>query len=216
MTQVIGGFSYVTMNGISVNKDNIAICGRYVNNATIDDVILHSDYQAFYLASLQDCDVNIPSKFNADSSKIRVPNVVGDLYQWYEISYGIITGATSNIYTIVNPGTYYCVITRGACTIQTISQTVFRLVGISSDHIMEIYPNPAHDNLTIILSDDTNDQNLIVTIIDELGRTEQQENIISDGSGVIQININNNVVAGTYFINIKGNEINYSKTIIVE
>ena len=217
MEQMKGTGSYVTLEGISVLDDDIAICGRYPVTVTIGDEILNSDYVAFYAAGLQDCDINIATKSVPGTNKLKVPLVAGDTYQWYETTFGLIPGATNNIYKAVHPGTYYCLVTRGVCTIQSTNQIVLRMAHeLTGNNDILIYPNPAHDAITISIADDLENQSITISIIDLLGRTVQQENLTGTGNGEINLNLNSNVVNGTYFIHVSGIEINYSETFIVQ
>ncbi len=214
----IEGTGLTMVRGIGVINEQIAICGQFNGLLTFETDTLISDPYAFYLAAIQDCDITIKTKLNALGNKVSVPNTPGDTFQWYEVSTGIILGATSHSYTFIVPGTYYCLITRGACTIQSTNKIVMRLLDGNSisENEIEVFPNPAHDNLTIILPAAADDESFVVTITDITGRIIQQEKIRNDASGEIELVFNNNIFAGTYFLTVAGSSVNYSKSIVVQ
>jgi len=214
----VEGTGLTMVRGIGVINEQIAICGQFNGLLTFETDTLISDPYAFYLAAIQDCDITIKTKLNALGNKVSVPNTPGDTFQWYEVSTGIILGATSHSYTFIVPGTYYCLITRGACTIQSTNKIVMRLLDGNSisENEIEVFPNPAHDNLTIILPAAADDESFVVTITDITGRIIQQEKIRNDASGKIELVFNNNIFAGTYFLTVAGSSVNYSKSIVVQ
>lgn len=49
---------------------------------------------------------------DGDSIAISVPSVSGNTYEWFESTKGILNGSTSNSYSTIFEGDYYCVVTN--------------------------------------------------------------------------------------------------------
>ena len=72
--------------------------------------------------------------------------------QWYEVTTGIIPGATSQAYTPSVPGTYYDIVTLTGCSSDTSNAIHVVPNGIKSvniSHAVIIYPNPTKKSVTI-------------------------------------------------------------------
>ena len=73
--------------------------------------------------------------------------------QWY-YNNTAIPGATSQTFTIITNGDYYCIVTLGGCSSDT-SNTISTSVGVQENqkNIFAIYPNPVTDKMTVISSE---------------------------------------------------------------
>ncbi|MCW3120971.1 MAG: hypothetical protein JWQ38_463 [Flavipsychrobacter sp.] len=104
--------------------------------------------------------------------------------QWYELTLGLIPGATGQTYTPTKKGTYYVVTTTGGCSSDKSNQIFVVPVGIDKveqNDAITIYPNPANDGININgISTATNYRMLTVTgITISKGALQQGDNIIS-------------------------------------
>ncbi|MEO8147627.1 MAG: T9SS type A sorting domain-containing protein [Bacteroidia bacterium] len=90
-------------------------------------------------------------------------------YQWYEVTNGIIAGATNQYYVPTQAGNYYCSISDSIGCIAA-SNTIAITTGIgviSQNDLLILKPNPFSDNLTIIL---TQNKPVEINLYDVTGR----------------------------------------------
>ncbi|CAN5467329.1 hypothetical protein BH11BAC1_BH11BAC1_13560 [soil metagenome] len=95
--------------------------------------------------------------------------------QWYEAGIGIIAGATQNYFIPLHNGLYYVIATdvNGCSSINSdTTNFIYSLVNsVLSGTAIKIFPNPAHDDLTISLSKNMiSDGEINIILYDILGR----------------------------------------------
>ena len=117
----------------------------------------------------------------------------GQSYQWYELSGGLISGATNSYYVFTQPGSYYCLVNDSVGCVATSNIIVITALAENQNHenLNFIIPNPNNGSFTIelnmALSADAN-----LRIFDMQGRIvynsaikNQREKIDSDLSNEI-------------------------------
>ena len=138
-------------------------------------------------------------------------------YQWYKND-TLITGATSAHYTVTQNGNYTIVVANGNCN-DTSNVYNFHTIGInnlSMDNSVEVFPNPATNQITIQFTTATK-QNVVIEIKNELG---QRVKMI--GSKQLTIDKNEMIVniadlpAGVYFVQIQDQNNTINKKFIKE
>ncbi|MEI8202348.1 MAG: T9SS type A sorting domain-containing protein [Bacteroidota bacterium] len=78
--------------------------------------------------------------------------------QWYNQATGAISGATSQNFTVTANGSYYVIVTVGACSSDTSNIVTITNVGLESlrnNNSIKVYPNPVSNLLTIELNGNT-------------------------------------------------------------
>jgi len=80
---------------------------------------------------------------------------------------------------------------------------------------VQLFPNPANENATLTFTL-SGSKNLNISILDILGRTIYEKNKENYVEGMNTISLSTgNFEAGVYFVNIKGEEINITKSLII-
>jgi hypothetical protein len=115
--------------------------------------------------------------------------------QWYDEN-GLIPGATGQNYLALTPGTYYVIVTSGECT--SAPSNLIELITVATHQVQEdsgfsIYPNPAADELNIILEGNT--EKLLFDIVNSAGQTVQT-GLLQESAKLAITNLN----SGLYFI----------------
>ncbi len=96
--------------------------------------------------------------------------------QWYEVGVGAISGAVQNYFIPLHNGLYYVIVTDvNGCSSISSDTSNFNYVFIQTDFSkgnISIYPNPAHDVVTISFSGNVFSANeeLAITLYDVTGR----------------------------------------------
>lgn len=127
-------------------------------------------------------------------------NQSGATYQWLNCTtgYSIINGATNQTFTATTNGNYAVIITNGSCSDTSVCFTI-NSIGIAEyagDRGIQIYPNPATNQLTVI-----NENSLVkeITITNILGEYIYKSEIRNQKS---EINISA-LDIGMYFVTLK-------------
>ncbi|MBC8048400.1 MAG: T9SS type A sorting domain-containing protein, partial [Fimbriimonadaceae bacterium] len=124
-------------------------------------------------------------------------------FQWYKGPVAVI-GATSNTYTVTDPGKYYCIVSRAGCDRITEKVNVInscRTDEVSSTHSMEVYPNPSIDNFTVEYNS-YSDGNVMMRITDITGKIHLEENVyMFTGANTIDYSTNQ-LPSGVYLLSI--------------
>nr|MBP9190861.1 T9SS type A sorting domain-containing protein [Chitinophagales bacterium] len=129
-----------------------------------------------------------------------------------------IPGATSNTFVATVPGNYKCIVTTGLCTLTSNKIKLFLLVkeGDLIGKELQLFPNPAHDQFTIVFDQATSLENVEINITDITGRkiySAVNQNT-ADESLFIQLPVN--TVPGVYFVQVKADGINTTTSIVIE
>ncbi len=122
--------------------------------------------------------------------------------QWY-LNGNPITGATSQSYTATQNGNYTVVVTQNGCSSAPSSVVTVSGVGIegyTALGILKVYPNPANEQLNVVLIMNEN-SDIAIRLINTLGQTVYafQENNIQQMQKSIETT---NFSRGVYFIEI--------------
>jgi hypothetical protein len=95
------------------------------------------------------CTTCYTSVITLNGNIITSNSAVGN--QWYTSASGLIAGATQQNFTMQSNGDYYVMVTVNGCT-SAASNVISFATGIEKNDAFKgilIYPNPAHDKLTI-------------------------------------------------------------------
>lgn len=218
-----GPFDATTTTGIALNGSYLSVCGTYKNYLVYQGDTITADLNAFYLSSLQDCDVKVT--ITATSTFVNALNPVtlsaqnkpGYTFQWQRNNVNI-PGATSNTFVATVPGNYKCIVTTGMCTLTSNKIKLILLVkeGDLTSKELQLFPNPAHDQFTIVFDQATSLENAEINITDITGRqiySAVNQNT-TDESILIQLPVN--TVPGVYFVQVKADGINTTTSIVIE
>ena len=85
---------------------------------------------------------------------------------------------------------------------------------LTSEQIIKLYPNPNNGILFMDISSGQ-DHELTITVINQIGVVVKEEKISTCKNSNTQLDLNN-ISAGIYFINIKGDIINVTRKIVVQ
>ncbi|HYD21318.1 MAG TPA: T9SS type A sorting domain-containing protein, partial [Flavipsychrobacter sp.] len=129
-----------------------------------------------------------------DQAQLTTPSITGATYTWTRNG-TVITGS-SNTITVSTPGVYE-VYVSGGCPNASGPLYVYDCLGVGetmkADGI-EVYPNPAQDQLTI----KTTLNNYAITILNTLGQVT--ERMAGSGSAVLDVS---EYTPGVYYIHIQ-------------
>ena len=104
--------------------------------------------------------------------------------QWYEVGVGLIAGATQNYFVPDHNGSYYVIETdaNGCASISSDTTNFIYASVIPADHsgVVGIFPNPAHNVITISLSKDFfTDGDATVALYDVLGQQVMEKTFVA-------------------------------------
>ena len=129
--------------------------------------------------------------------------------QWFDLN-GIISGATSQDYTITASGSYYVVVTMLGCSSEHSDTITVIIPGIKNTawlQTIQIYPNPVLNELNIEF--EGNNKKINFEILNAFGQTVFKGNIID--KTIVQVS---NFAPGVYIIKFeKGNTFEFKKII---
>lgn len=139
-------------------------------------------------------------------------------YVWY-LDGVEIGGATIANYEATATGDYYCVITSAdGCVRTTATVTVINECreGDAANAAITVYPNPANDVLAINLTGMASNASANVSITDITGKVVYTTAIATgNGSVVANVNLDNNVVSGLYFVTAEVNGFTMKQQFVV-
>lgn len=139
-------------------------------------------------------------------------------YVWY-LDGVEIGGATIANYEATATGDYYCVITSAdGCVRTTATVTVINECreGDATNAAITVYPNPANDVLAINLTGMASNASANVSITDITGKVVYTTAIATgNGSVVANVNLDNNVVSGLYFVTAEVNGFTMKQQFVV-
>jgi hypothetical protein len=135
-------------------------------------------------------------------------------YQWINCDGNtIIAGETSNTFTPAESGEYAVILTQGACsgTSGCYSVTSSGIGDKEQNQDYMIYPNPAHDYVTIDMVDEHS--NMTIKVFDLTGNLLQKEEVARFTKTNLDIS---EFKAGLYMIHIHSDQVNSVARIIKE
>lgn len=123
-----------------------------------------------------------------------------DSYQWLDCdnSFAPLSGETNASFTASSVGNYAVEISNGGC-VDTSACIAINTIGISENDIaknVEVYPNPAHDRVSIDLGNTY--QNVNVVLTDLSGKRLKNDEL----NGVSKIDFEVDQPAGMYLLNL--------------
>ncbi|MBC8047587.1 MAG: PQQ-dependent sugar dehydrogenase [Fimbriimonadaceae bacterium] len=142
----------------------------------------------------------------------------GVSWQWY-LNGDVISGAIAQNYEATESGNYSVEITDANACVVLSDEINFTYVNISLPeyiHLIELYPNPANENIIIGISTSKLIDKIQLQISDATGKivyTEQIKNIVGDFEKNIALQ---NLAVGIYKISLSGNDMNWNKSFIVK
>jgi uncharacterized repeat protein (TIGR03803 family) len=117
--------------------------------------------------------------------------------QWFRND-AAIAGATSQAYTVADPGTYKLQVTVNGCTSPFSLPQVYVITGLEShEEMVSIYPNPAGEHLTIQLRGFESLRTVEIALVDMLGRTVQATQ--GEGGSEVRIDVRE-LQSGQYIV----------------
>lgn len=218
-----GPFDATTTTGLAINGSYLSVCGAFRNYLAYQGDTITADIDAFYLSSQQDCDVKInitaTSTFvNAlNPVTLTAPNKPGYTYQWQRNNANL-PGETSNTLVTTLTGNYKCIVTTGICAITSNKIKLNLLVkeGEFGGNELQIFPNPTHDQFTVTLEETISLENIEINITDLTGKKIYCDVNRNEGDQSLHLQLPNNIVSGLYLVQVKGQEINSTTSIIIE
>jgi hypothetical protein len=164
-TMPTGATGTSTASSITVNYGTSALSG----DVTVKATNACGDGDVSTLNVTVDTKPTTPVITNSGSNVLHSDATSGN--QWYDLN-GIITGATSQNYTVVANGSYHVIVSNATCASEpsnTIQITNTGIADIKTNSTINIYPNPAKNQINV-----TVDSKLIgstYTVKDQIGRT---------------------------------------------
>lgn len=202
----------LTVNYSSVSTDLISACDSilwldgniYTSNNNVATHILVNSVGCDSLISL-DLTINDVDETVSVSGSTITSNQVGASYNWLDCDagYAIIFGETSQSFTPSINGNYAVKVSEGSC-LDTSECTLIvdlRLDQISSFKDVYLYPNPSKNLVYLVL--DNYSEPIFIEIMNPLG--EILARYYFDNSEN-EIQINYDLPAGTYYLNISNQE----------
>ncbi|MEO8150840.1 MAG: T9SS type A sorting domain-containing protein [Bacteroidia bacterium] len=141
----------------------------------------------------------------------------GYSYQWYEVSSGLITGATNQYYYPTTPGGYFCVASNAIGCMST--SNVITITGIKQSSIsnwqLAIIPNP-NDGAFMLYEGNTAVGNHSIVITDYAGRKVWEEKFSHLGGELKKQISLQNLAKGIYSIELKTPAISHYQKLILQ
>ncbi|HRF75634.1 MAG TPA: T9SS type A sorting domain-containing protein [Chitinophagales bacterium] len=218
-----GPFDETAVHGISVLGSYLAVGGEFANYNVYQTDTVFADANAYFISSIQDCDVTIQISASSNLVSVAFPVTLstpikpGYSYQWQRNNVDI-PGATSNTYVTTLTGNYKVIVTAGVCEIASrrIKLNPHPRFGNIDDATIAVYPNPANENIYIQLPPSQVNTTFSLIISDLSGRTVYSENTTSDESGLMHVQLQNSISSGTYFIQLIGDNYSATTPIVIE
>ncbi|MBK8492883.1 MAG: T9SS type A sorting domain-containing protein [Saprospirales bacterium] len=188
---------YTFLDEFSCGDPVTSPTGNYTWTETgfYSDTIFNGDCIDVYFVSLA---VNpIDATVTQTSSYSLSANMAGAVYQWIDCSTGdAIPGATDRTFEAPVPGTYAVVVTVNACS-DTSACYNLEVNGVNSlvEAGLEVYPNPANDQVFIRLDDSYS--SFTVELIDANGRLVAGQNNAGDREVMLDVSA---LPGGVYFL----------------
>jgi PKD repeat protein len=122
-------------------------------------------------------------------------------YQW-QLNAADIPGATSQSYIVLQSGTYTVIIGDSNGCVNSASKEVLitGIDAVNDDAGITIYPNPANGRIIIQVSSMKNGEAIIISIMNVLGKTVMEENVIWNDHETLDVE---NLASGVYLLILK-------------
>ncbi len=125
---------------------------------------------------------NPPSIPTTPSIVLNLGTLISDAAtgnQWYELSTGIITGATNADFTPTESGNYFVIVTDGSCFSDSSNIVQITMVGVESNknnNAIMVYPNPVSNELFITAN---GNDNVGFEILNAMGRIVYKGSLVN-------------------------------------
>jgi len=218
-----GPFDKTWIHGLAANNSFVTVAGHMVGTNMFDGDTLTGDLDSYFISSLQDCDVKAQITTTAMAVNAANPATLtampmpGASYQWQRNNANI-PGATLNTYSAGLFGNYKCIVTYGACVLTSNRIHLSVLpprMGENDALTAQIFPNPNSGNFSIQLGTTEINGSLTITISDLTGRAIfYTTETLQDSS--ISIELPAGISAGTYYVQLSGENIYQILPVIIE
>jgi len=212
----------LTVNPVYAFTENHSICNGDTYHWQGNDYITANTYTANY-TSINSCDsvytlnlsVNTVDTSLIVSDPTITSNASGATFQWLDCdnAFAIIPAAISQSFTALANGNYAVAITQGTCA-DTSSCVQIISIGIASIPTEEIsiFPNPAHNKLTITSS--TPQKQTLITIFNMQGQLVKQ---IPNPQSSVPIEIDVSALSkGIYLVRIQSENGVVNKKLVIQ
>ncbi|MBC8045965.1 MAG: T9SS type A sorting domain-containing protein [Fimbriimonadaceae bacterium] len=163
--------------------------------------------------------VDVTNDICVDASiRLKANSGAGFSYQWYK---GVVAlaVATSNIYFATTIGNYKVKITNSfGCEKVSAAYSIINSCKLSDDEtdlLFNIYPNPNSGEFTLQISELIEEEIIYINIKNMLGEEIYSENISLNFETDHHINLNKNIAAGMYIIEISTADEIFTRQIII-
>jgi hypothetical protein len=99
--------------------------------------------------------------------------------QWYNLSSGLISGATNATYNLTQNGYYFVIVTTNGCKSDSSNIIHYTSAGIEDNEFaraVKVYPNPVYNEMTIEV--EGNKENIKFEILNTIGQTVFKGNLL--------------------------------------
>lgn len=207
----------------SYEEISVSVCNNYISPSGIYEWT-ESGIFMDTLVNMAGCDSIITIDLTVAALDITVTsdlynltsNETGATYQWLDCNDDMleIDGATDQVFTPLENGSYAVVVTDGECTD---TSACFDITALSTEHegriiAAKIYPNPSNGNFNIEFSANHGNK-IAVEIKDITGRALYT----AEYDGSKNISINPKIAIGTYYVQIRfeNNKIFHQEILII-
>ncbi|MFZ4413435.1 MAG: T9SS type A sorting domain-containing protein [Bacteroidales bacterium] len=132
--------------------------------------------------------------------------------QWYNLSTGLISGATASTYNPVQTASYFTIVTLNGCESDSSNIIYYNYIGINEFSIsnnIKVYPNPVHNEL--ILEAKGNTEKLSFEILNVIGQVIFKGKLIE--KTIVETS---NFIPGVYLIKLENGKTYQFKKIVKE
>ncbi|HYG49683.1 MAG TPA: T9SS type A sorting domain-containing protein, partial [Flavobacteriales bacterium] len=164
LTNAAGCDSTITLNLTIILSTDSTITATACESYTLNSTTYTGS--GTYIQTLTNgvgCDSTLTLNLTIDTISVAVTTssntitatMAGATYQWINCStFTPIGGETNQSFTATSNGSYAVIVTNGTCT-DTSTCTTITGIGINepmNNHVLQLYPNPVNDNITIQLA----------------------------------------------------------------
>jgi len=144
----------------------------------------------------------ISASLSNPESPVLTSTVGGTSYVWFKNG-TVISGATSQQYSVTSEGSYTVQVFNNGCPSPVSDPHVIIITGdlaSRSTSEVQLYPNPVIDKLTISLSNFSSTEPVAVSITDILGRSMERSSVV--GKTSIEVDVSQ-YQQGQYIVRIQ-------------
>jgi hypothetical protein len=204
ISQIIGGtfpYTYSWNTGVTTQNINNLIADIYT--LTITDSNGCQQIDSFEVTEPQALIVTVSSTNYVLTVDLTTGGTPSYTYQWNDGN-GVIPGATSSTYIVVNYGTYYVQVTDAEGCEGMSSSFTFTATGqidLLSSMQLDIYPNPFNKETTVDFGTEVKEAS--IRIVDMFGKLIEKHEIKDQDKYIIK---RGNKASGVYFLEIEINQ----------